>query len=491
MKPEQLLAILYEMAIVVGGEVRLLPLLTKTLQRLLFHTAFPCGVILLRSEAGASGGNGDETTEVRLETSIGDADLAAHHGAIVAVPEVLLRGEVELGDAGGLPESIPCRRDYYRVFLRLPIDDDGVILLLAPWVPETGLPLTQIFQPVMNNFAKAVRLCRSYEAYTEGIITDQRMAEAALKDMSYRHRLILDSVGEGICGLDLEGRATFVNPAAARLLGFEPGELEGRIPHEIIGHSHGNGSEISFAECPIIRAMREGRIHRMASDLFRRRDGSTFPVEYVATPLRDDGRILGAVLVFQDITERRRAEEDIRRLAAIVESSDDAIISKTLDGVILTWNRGAERVYGYTAEEMKGEPISRLVPPGQENEIPDILDRIKRGEVIEHYETKRVRKDGTVIDVSLTVSPVKSAEGAVVAASSIARDITGRKRVEEALQRLNEELEQRVRDRTTDLEEKNAELERLNRIFIGRELRMVELKQKIRELEESGGEDGS
>jgi PAS domain S-box-containing protein len=155
-----------------------------------------------------------------------------------------------------------------------------------------------------------------------------------------------------------------------------------------------------------------------------------------------------------------------QRLAAIVESSDDAIISKDLNGIIATWNRGAERIFGYTAEEVIGESITLLLPPERYNEEPEILHRIRNGQQIDHYETVRRRKDGTLVDISLTVSPVKDADGRVIGASKIARDITARKRAEAELRsakdefaRLNEDLESRVRARTASLTEAISHLE--------------------------------
>ena len=135
----------------------------------------------------------------------------------------------------------------------------------------------------------------------------------------------------------------------------------------------------------------------------------------------------------RDITERKQAEEARVRLAAIVESSEDAIIAKTLEGVITDWNRGAQKIYGYSAEEVLGKPINILVPPDRPNEIPMILERLRRGEAIEHYETVRVAKDGRRLDISLTISPIKDSAGNIVGASTIARNITERKRAEEAL----------------------------------------------------------
>lgn len=135
----------------------------------------------------------------------------------------------------------------------------------------------------------------------------------------------------------------------------------------------------------------------------------------------------------RDITERKQAEEVRARLAAIVESSEDAIIAKTLEGVITDWNRGAQKIYGYSAAEVLGKPINILVPPDRPNEIPTILERLRRGEAIEHYETVRVAKDGRRLNISLTISPIRDSSGNIVGASTIARDITEGKRAEEAL----------------------------------------------------------
>jgi PAS domain S-box-containing protein len=171
------------------------------------------------------------------------------------------------------------------------------------------------------------------------------------------------------------------------------------------------------------------------------------------------------LLAFQDITERKEAEVAKVRLAAIVESSDDAIISKDLNGVITSWNHGAEQLFGYRDTEIIGKPITLLIPPDRHDEEAVILPRIRRGERIEHYETVRRRKDGGLLDISLSVSPIKDAEGRIIGASKIARDITRRKQIEaalreakEALTKSHEELEKRVKERTVELELVNMAL---------------------------------
>ena len=147
-----------------------------------------------------------------------------------------------------------------------------------------------------------------------------------------------------------------------------------------------------------------------------------------------------------DITERKRAEEVRERLAAVVDSSEDAIISKTLDGTINTWNRGAEKVFGYSSAEAVGKPMLMLIPPERVNEESEILARIRRGESVEHFETVRVRKDGTKIDISATISPIRDSSGAIVGASKIARDITERKQAEDRLAGQAEELSRQAEE---------------------------------------------
>jgi len=187
----------------------------------------------------------------------------------------------------------------------------------------------------------------------------------------------------------------------------------------------------------ILRTIRCGeRVEHYETERVRK-DGERIWVSLTVSPIKDsNGRVVGASKIARDITERVRAERTRGWLSAIVESSDDAIVSKTLDGIITSWNRGAERIFGYTAAEAVGRPVTMLMPVERQDEEPGILARIRRGDGVEHYETVRRRKDGTLIDVSLTVSPILDSRGAVIGASKIARDVTERKRAEAERERL-------------------------------------------------------
>jgi PAS domain S-box-containing protein len=182
------------------------------------------------------------------------------------------------------------------------------------------------------------------------------------------------------------------------------------------------------------KALKDGQGHNDEEIVIERPGGSRCIALAYANPFYDEsGRIAGAVNVLVDLTQYDRATQAVAQLAAIVDSSDDAIISKDLNGVIMSWNKGAERLFGYTASEAVGRLITLIIPPDRLNEEPKILERLRRGERVDHFETVRMRKDGSRLDISLTISPVKNAEGKVVGASKIARDITERKQAEAAL----------------------------------------------------------
>jgi two-component system, chemotaxis family, CheB/CheR fusion protein len=198
-------------------------------------------------------------------------------------------------------------------------------------------------------------------------------------------------------------------------------------------------ADAAFDLAAFVAAAIEDRTER-AQEVRDRRGG--WHLVRVCLSKTRDPRIEGAVMLLVDLGERRREEQAQARLAAIVASSDDAIISKDLQGILQTWNVGAERLFGYTAEEAIGNPATLLMPPDRINEEPGILARIGRGETVDHYETVRQRKDGSLVNVSLTISPIRDREGRIVGASKIARDITERTRLENALRQRSADLQQ-------------------------------------------------
>jgi len=299
-------------------------------------------------------------------------------------------------------------------------------------------------------------LCRERAARAEAEASKRR-AEAS----EQRLRAFLEQCPECVKVLRPAGTVVEMNAAGLRM-------VEADSPDRVVGKSV--FELIAPEDRARFEAMHERVCHGTTAGLefeIVGLKGTRRRVETHAAPLSDP-QTAGFlhVAVTRDITERKRAETIKNRLSAIVESSDDAIVSKDLNGVIMTWNAGAERIFGYTAQEAIGCSVTMLLPEERHDEEPEILSRIRRGERIDHYETVRRRKDGRFVDISLTVSPIRDAGGQVIGASKIARDITVRKRAEAELRatrdqlgRLNEELEERVRERTASLTEAITQME--------------------------------
>jgi PAS domain S-box-containing protein len=208
-----------------------------------------------------------------------------------------------------------------------------------------------------------------------------------------------------------------------------------------------DGSPLAHDQCPMADVLRTGASVREQEVHIERPDGSRGIALVNIEAIQDSrGYIVGAVNCFQDVTERRLGEDAAQRLVAIVESSDDAIVGKNLDGIITSWNAGAERIFGYMAEEIIGKPIMILIPPDYQKEEEAIIERIRRGQRVEHFETVRQRKHGSLIDVSLTISPVRNGQGKIIGASKIARDITERKRSDAQIVNLAHEAEHRTKN---------------------------------------------
>ncbi len=250
----------------------------------------------------------------------------------------------------------------------------------------------------------------------------------------------LSSIGDAVIATDTHGEVTFLNPVAEKLTGWNSPDAAGQSLEKIFNII--NEVTRRPAANPIRQVLQKGITMGLANHTaLISRAGMEISIEDSAAPIKDSGgKISGAVMVFHDVTERRRAEETQARLAAIVENSDDGIIGKTLDSIITSWNLGAERILGYRAEEMIGQSITKIIPVERHEEETFILGQLRQGQGVEHYETLRLTKDGQRIDVSLTSSPIRNAEGQIIGASTILRDITEYKRSQEALRGSEERL---------------------------------------------------
>lgn len=292
----------------------------------------------------------------------------------------------------------------------------------------------------------------AYAVSTFVIILLGEIASLAQRQARARRELLsttLASIGDAVITTDIQGRVTFLNGVAERLTGWLRADAAGKDLGDVFRII--NEKTRQPAEDPAARALREGVVVGLANHtVLIHKDGSERPIDDSAAPIRDElGKVSGSVLVFRDISERRRQERldaerlaNARLLAAIVTSSDDAIVSKSIDGLIQSWNAAAERLFGYSAQEAIGRHISLIVPPDRINEEERIVEQLRAGKRIEHFDTVRQRRDGTQVQVSLTISPIFDEKGKVVGASKTARDITERKQAERRIHQLMSELKE-------------------------------------------------
>ncbi|MCB1955547.1 MAG: PAS domain S-box protein [Rhodocyclaceae bacterium] len=278
-------------------------------------------------------------------------------------------------------------------------------------------------------------------ATIERDITSLKQTIQDLYDREERLRLLMEASGEAIYGIDTLGNCIFANRVCAKILRYRSStDLLGRDMHALIHHHHADGRPYPASECPIQSAIAAGKSVHILNDVFWREDGSRFPAEYWASPIRRGSEIVGAVVIFEDSTERIAAERVRGELAAIVESSGDAIIGKSLDGTITSWNRGAVQLYGFTTDEAIGRNyrdclLGRLI------DAEDAVDTSNADWMTRTLETQRTRKDGGIIEVGITESAIRDSQGALIGTSSIERDISQRKRREAELERAREQAE--------------------------------------------------
>ena len=313
-------------------------------------------------------------------------------------------------------------------------------------------------------------------------IRQRRSTERALAEANERSRLILQSVGDGIFGLDSNGRTTFVNSAAERMIGYTELELAGRSMHESVHHSRPDGSPYPDDKCPMTATARDGVARRVTGEVFWRKDGTSFPIEYSAQPVRKDGRLVGTVVAFRDVTERRATEERLRarerQFRRLIESAPDAMVICNTRGEITMVNRQAEKILGYRRRELLNRPVEVLLPLRHRGEHPEFRARYIHDPQIRPMGSGReliaLHKDGYELPVEISLAPIETDEGVLIASSI--RDISERKRAEKAI-RESDVLKDKVR-----------EIERFNHLAVERERRILELKRQVNLLARKTGQ---
>jgi PAS domain S-box-containing protein len=292
-------------------------------------------------------------------------------------------------------------------------------ILFGKAVPE----LTQGIQQLLNT------LSASQQAYASGVL-EREQVQGKFRSSQTHLQAILDNVLDGIVMIDTAGSIVSANSAVVKMFAYQAEELVGKNIQVLIPEPNRGNHEGRLAPYQSTGMTEAIGVGRELEGLTRA--GKIFPLELTITELSLEGQRMFVGLI-RDVTERKRADAMRDRLAAVVDSSEDAIISKTLEGIITAWNRAAEKVFGYSASEVVGQPVLILLPPDRLDEESEILACIRRGQSVEHFENVRVHKDGTKIDVSVTISPIRDSYGVIVGASKIARNITERKQGEEAL----------------------------------------------------------
>jgi len=266
-------------------------------------------------------------------------------------------------------------------------------------------------------------------------ITERKQAESALERLRRQNELILNSAGEGIYGVDLQGNTTFANPAAARMTGWIVEELIGKPQHAILHHTKPDGSHYPGHECPIYAAFKDGVVHHVDTEVFWRKDGTSFPVDYVSTPIREGGELVGAVVVFKDITERKRAEEALRqseeRYRNLVQQSKDAILIISWENKVIFGNPACREIFGFSPEEFVADPelIKRIVHPDYHQQLEHFWQEYHTRDMFpeQALEWAWLRQDGQTVYTENVVTNVLDEQGKSIGYQTIVRDITERK----------------------------------------------------------------
>ena len=439
MNREQILAVLYDLMLAIGSEVRVGKLLTKVLQRLLFHTSFPVGLALIDPLPG------ETTGSATLAAVLGDHRLGEQLGKKLVLPNALLHAPLELIDDAAVLAQIDGTRAYTHC-LKLPLADCGVILLLAPGMPASELPLTQVFQPVLANLARAVILCRDSEQLAEALAADRDEARAELTRARRFNEALLDSIPVAVFYKDREGRYLGCNPSFSEIMGVSAEQIRGKTvgelwPSELAAVYHQKDLDLMADPKPQIYEFR-----------IRDRNGEMRDVLYAKNVFRDErNQVAGIIGAFVDISERKQAEESLRKLSLAVEQSPSSVVITNTQAEIEYVNDAFCQISGYSPEDVIGT-TPRIMQSGQTP--PETYEamwaalkggRSWRGQMVNR------RKNGEIYLEYGIISPIRQADGRITHYLAIKEDITEKKRNADELDRHRHHLEELVEQRTQQL----------------------------------------
>lgn len=418
MQQAQILSILLDMALAIGGEDRLEPLLLNALQRFMHHTAFPCGLILLReaSEPDAS---------LKLALSIGDHQLAAHHGKTLQIEPALMEANAALITDTAAIDRLPGRTGWYRAALMLPVPRHGVVLLLTPSPPSGKVPFAEMFKPVLSNFAKAIDLCRVKEAYMRELINDRDEARAGL----VRFRSALDTSSDYIFLIEAEAlRFVDFNRSVVEDLGYSCEGLLAMGPNDITpGHSL---EEWRRRLRPLTGGRRDDESFE---GVLRRRNGGEFPAEIRLSMLRTGGEGPLVIAIARDITERKLGEaelfEERERALVTLHSIGDGVITTDAAGRIDYLNPTAEELTGWRRDDALGHPVAevfRIINEQTREPVDNPAQRVlAHGKVVGlANHTVLIDRDGVEHPIEDSAAPIRNSEGEVIGVVMVFHDVT-------------------------------------------------------------------
>ncbi|MCU7853025.1 MAG: EAL domain-containing protein [Candidatus Thiodiazotropha sp. (ex Monitilora ramsayi)] len=420
MKQERILTILYDLALVIGSADHVDALLMKVLQRLIFHTGYPCGLALQWYDDEPED---EEYRRVLLQTGIGDHRLNTFLGKSVRFPTKLVAGEADEISIEDI-QQLPLKQDHYRSALRLPVPGYGVVLLLTPVVAQSEAPFTEIFKPVLANLAKAIVLCERNEAYTKDLIADRDAARFS----NERFRRAMDSAQDAIYLIDPETmRFIDFNRQASETLGYTSAELCRLHVHDIMVDV-GRDQLTNFFK----RTIREGHT-RFLSSHHRRKDGTAFSAEIHVDALEQVGSEPVIIAVARDIEERKGYEEALfeekERALVTLQSIGDAVITTDRDGIITYMNPVAETLTGYTIEEVKDKSLEKAFQVIDEISRSPAINPVdaclSRSEVISlAHHSLLISRDGREIAIEDSAAPIRQRDGTIIGVVIVFHDVS-------------------------------------------------------------------